>query len=211
MRFYGRAMLSHLPPARALPQLALAAALAAMLMSGCGGDDDAAQSKSASSSAAAVPASERPDRNCPVAVSEVSRQLGLELRAIRPKGSTKVSCSFRPKADCPCGPTKYSAVDIDVTAGMADSVTKQRDDYLIGKGLPRASGDPFTDRPDLGKDAFMIKPPGTRGRYATFPSSDGPALVNATFGIQDAANREWVAQDTEAAERIIALVVKRMS
>ncbi len=204
-------MPSHLAPARVLPQVALAAALAAMLMSGCGGDDDAAQSKSASTSAAAVPASERPDRNCPVAASEVSQQLGLALRAIRPKGSTKVSCSFRSKADCPCGPTKYSAVDIDVTAGMADSVTKQRDDYLLGKGIPRATGDPFTDRPDLGKDAFMVKPPGTRGRYVTFPSSDGPAIVNATFGVQDAVNRDWVAEDTEAADRVIALVVKRMS
>jgi hypothetical protein len=203
-------MFSSLAPARSLACVVLAAALAATLMSGCGGDDAKNQSQSASTAAAAAPVSERPDRNCPVAVSEVSKQLGLELRAIRPKGSTKVSCSFRPKADCPCGPMKYSAVDVDVTGGMAQRITAQRDQYLLGKGIP-PNEDPFKDRPDLGKDAFTVKPEATRGKYATFPSSDGPATVNVTFGVQDASNRDWREQDKQAADRVITLVTKRMS
>lgn len=199
-------MFSFLAPARSLSRVLLAAALAAALMSGCGSDDDAAKSQSA----AAAPISERPARDCPVAASEVSKQLGIELRAIRPKGSTKVSCSFRPKANCPCGPMKYSAVDIDVTGGMAEAVLKQRDEYLFGKGIP-PNEDPFKDRPDLGKDAFTVKPVGTRGKYAAFPSSDGPATINATFGVQDASNRDWREQDKQAADRVITLVAKRMS
>jgi hypothetical protein len=199
-------MLSHLAAARSLACMALAGALAATLMSGCGGDNEA-KSKSA---AAAAPVSERPARNCPVAASEVSKQLGLELRAIRPKGSTKVSCSFRPKANCPCGPMKYSAVDIDVTGGMAQGVVAQRDEYLLGKGIP-PNEDPFKERPDLGKDAFTVKPVGTRGKYAVFPSSDGPATINATLGVQDASNRDWREQDKQASDRVIALVAKRMS
>jgi hypothetical protein len=203
-------MFSSLAPARSLARVVLAAALAAALMSGCGSDDDdATKSQSASTAAAAAPVSERPDRNCPVAASEVSQQLGLELRAIRPKGSTKVSCSFRPKADCPCGPMKYSAVDVDVTGGMAQRVIAQRDEYLLGKGIP-PNEDPFKNRPDLGKDAYTVKPAGTRGKYATFPSSDGPATVNVTFGVQDASNRDWREQDKQVADRVITLVTKRM-
>lgn len=200
-------MFSFLASARSLSRVLVAAALAAALMSGCGSDDDDATK---SQSAAAAPVSERPDRNCPVAASEVSKQVGLDLRAIRPKGSTKVSCSFRPKADCPCGPMKYSAVDIDVTGGMAQTVIAQRDEYLLGKGIP-PNEDPFKDRPDLGKDAFTVKPVGTRGKYAAFPSSDGPATVNATFGVQDASNRDWREQDKQASDRVISLVAKRMS
>jgi hypothetical protein len=202
-------MFSYPAPARSLARMVLAAALAAALMSGCGSDDDDA-TKSQSASTAAAPVSERPDRNCPVAASEVSQQLDLALRAIRPKGSTKVSCSFRPKADCPCGPMKYSAVDVDVTGGMAQGITAQRDEYLLGKGIP-PNEDPFKERPDLGKDAFTVKPVGTRGKYASFPSSDGPATVNVTFGVQDASNRDWREQDKQAADRVIALVTKRMS
>ena len=107
-------------------------------------------------------------------------------------------------------PSKYSAVDIDVTGGMAQTVIEQRDKYLLGKGLP-VNEDPFKERPDLGKDAFTVKPEGTRGKYAAFPSSDGPATVNATFGVQDASNRDWREQDKQAADRVITLVAKRMS
>jgi hypothetical protein len=207
-------MLSRLVHARSPARVALTAALAAALMSGCGGDDDATtQSRSVSTAAgAAAPASaaKPAGRNCPVTAGEVSQQLGLEIRAARPVSPTKVSCAFRRKADCPCGPTKYTDVEIVVAAGMPETVSAQRDDYLRGVGIP-PNDDPFTDRPDLGKDAFMVKPQGLRGRYATFPSTAGAAVVSVTFGVQDAANRAWVAEDMRVADRVISFVAPRMS
>jgi hypothetical protein len=205
-------MLSHLAPARSLARVALAAALAVTLMSGCGGDDDAtpSQSVSTAAAAAAAPASKPTDGDCPVTASELSERLDVELRAARPDAATKVGCAFRAKADCPCGPTKYAEIVVVIAGGLAKTVSTQRADYLRVTGTP-ANADPFTDRPDLGKDAYMVKPQGQRGRSATFPSSDGAAVVSVTFGFQDASNRDWVADDTRAADSVISLVAQRMS
>jgi hypothetical protein len=221
-------MLNHHASARSLARVALAAALAATLMSGCGSDDDATQSQSVSTAAAATspstsaapapaaaapaakPTTEPAAADCPIKASELSERLGVKLHATAPALSTKVSCTFGPKIDCPCGPTEYAEVIIVVAAGLTQTVSAQRAVYVKGARSP-SNRSKLIDRPDLGKDAFVVKVEGQRGRAATFPSSDGPAVVSVALGLQNAANRAHAAQDARAANRAISLVVKRMS
>ena len=212
-------MFDHRAPARSLAHVAITGALALMLMSGCGSDDDATQSQSVATAAAATspstaaapapaaaaPASKPSAKDCPVTASEVSKRLGVKLHSVRPFLNSKVSCAFGTKAACPCGSTKYGEATVLIAAPLPSSISKQR--AIYAKTARRT----LTDRPDLGKDAFLVTVKGQRGRSAIFPSSDGPAFVDVALGVRDASNRAHAAQDARAANRVISLVVKRMS